>query len=89
MDRDAVEVRVLGRDPSEIVPHARKDCSDLGRRLIGKCRRKISAPDAMLGEPRPHDPHKPTQKICHALAIDAAQNPEPPDRDPAKEAVLE
>ena len=46
-------MRELGADAAEILPHAGEDRLDLLRRLVGKRRRQVGAPDLVLGQPGP------------------------------------
>src|SRR5262249_17954474 len=51
-DREPVEMRELGGDAPEIVPHAEKDLLDLGRRFFRKRRHEVVTADAVLAQPR-------------------------------------
>jgi hypothetical protein len=45
-DSDLAQVRIFGRHPAQVVPHAGDDALDLGPRKLGECPREI-APSAI------------------------------------------
>ena len=74
---DVVEMRDLGADPAEIVPHAAQNRFDLGVGLFRKSRAQIGAAGAVLGQPRPDPAHEGAGKIADRDAVapvDAGQH---------------
>ena len=87
VDDEAVDMGELGRDASEVVPHAGENLLDLLGGFLRKRGAQIFAPDLVLGKPRAHDAHHAAKHVRHALAIDSAQHCERADRDPAEHPV--
>src|SRR5215211_4959223 len=79
----AVEMRVLGRQSSEIVPYATQDLLDLGRRFFRKGGGEVGAADAMLGKERPDAAHEGGAAIGDAVRIGAPDRLEQPYGEPA------
>src|SRR6202011_5880216 len=84
---DVIEMRDLGADAAEIVPHAAQDRFDLGVALVREGRTQIVAADPVLAQPRPDSAHERAAEVADGDAIAAVDDGEQQRRDPSGRGV--
>ena len=77
----AVEMRIFGRDASEVLPHGGEDRFDLGGRLFRIGGGEVGAPGAMLGQEWPDPPHEGRQDVAGAVRVGAPDQAQQQDRE--------